>query len=325
MQYPQLRLRRRRSTPAIRDLLQETRIHIEDLIYPLFVCPGTNLREPVEAMPGVFRFSVDLLLDEVAKAQQEGILAVLLFGVPQTKDELASAAYDDQGIVQEAVRQLKEHFPELVVITDVCLCGYTSHGHCGVVRNGVIVNDETLHLLARTALSHAQAGADLVAPSDMMDGRIKAIRNKLDEGGFSHVGILSYAAKFASAFYGPFREAAGSAPSFGDRRSYQMNPANRREAMEEVLLDLAEGADMVMIKPALAYLDVIREVRERVLCPLAAYNVSGEYAMIKAAAAQGWIDEKTVVMETMTGIKRAGADLIITYHARDVARWFQEE
>lgn len=325
MQYPQLRLRRRRSTPAIRDLLQETRIHIEDLIYPLFVCPGTNLREPVEAMPGVFRFSVDLLLDEVAKAQQEGILAVLLFGVPQTKDELASAAYDDQGIVQEAVRQLKEHFPELVVITDVCLCGYTSHGHCGVVRNGVIVNDETLHLLARTALSHAQAGADLVAPSDMMDGRIKAIRNKLDEGGFSHVGILSYAAKFASAFYGPFREAAGSAPSFGDRRSYQMNPANRREAMEEVLLDLAEGADMVMIKPALAYLDVIREVRERVLCPLAAYNVSGEYAMIKAAAAQGWIDEKMVVMETMTGIKRAGADLIITYHARDVARWFQEE
>lgn len=325
MQYPQLRLRRRRSTPAIRDLLQETRIHIEDLIYPLFVCPGTNLREPVEAMPGVFRFSVDLLLDEVAKAQQEGILAVLLFGVPQTKDELASAAYDDQGIVQEAVRQLKDHFPELVVITDVCLCGYTSHGHCGVVRNGVIVNDETLHLLARTALSHAQAGADLVAPSDMMDGRIKAIRNKLDEGGFSHVGILSYAAKFASAFYGPFREAAGSAPSFGDRRSYQMNPANRREAMEEVLLDLAEGADMVMIKPALAYLDVIREVRERVLCPLAAYNVSGEYAMIKAAAAQGWIDEKMVVMETMTGIKRAGADLIITYHARDVARWLQEE
>lgn len=325
MQYPQLRLRRRRSTPAIRDLLQETRIHIEDLIYPLFVCPGTNLREPVEAMPGVFRFSVDLLLDEVAKAQQEGILAVLLFGVPQTKDEFASTAYDDQGIVQEAVRQLKEHFPELVVITDVCLCGYTSHGHCGVVRNGVIVNDETLHLLARTALSHAQAGADLVAPSDMMDGRIKAIRNKLDEGGFSHVGILSYAAKFASAFYGPFREAAGSAPSFGDRRSYQMNPANRREAMEEVLLDLAEGADMVMIKPALAYLDVIREVRERVLCPLAAYNVSGEYAMIKAAAAQGWIDEKMVVMETMTGIKRAGADLIITYHARDVARWLQEE
>lgn len=325
MQYPQLRLRRRRSTPAIRDLLQETRIHIEDLIYPLFVCPGTNLREPVEAMPGVFRFSVDLLLDEVAKAQQEGILAVLLFGVPQTKDEFASTAYDDQGIVQEAVRQLKDHFPELVVITDVCLCGYTSHGHCGVVRNGVIVNDETLHLLARTALSHAQAGADLVAPSDMMDGRIKAIRNKLDEGGFSHVGILSYAAKFASAFYGPFREAAGSAPSFGDRRSYQMNPANRREAMEEVLLDLAEGADMVMIKPALAYLDVIREVRERVLCPLAAYNVSGEYAMIKAAAAQGWIDEKMVVMETMTGIKRAGADLIITYHARDVARWLQEE
>lgn len=324
MHFPQLRMRRRRSTPAIRELLQETRIHIEDLIYPLFVCAGTNRRVPIEAMPGVFRLSPDLLLEEVAKARQEGILAVLLFGVTESKDELAAAAYDEQGVVQNAVCLLKERFPELVVITDVCLCGYTNHGHCGIVKDGVIVNDETLHLLARTALSHAQAGADIVAPSDMMDGRVKAIRDKLDENGYSHVGILSYAAKFASAFYGPFREAAGSAPSFGDRRSYQMNPANRREAMEEVLLDLDEGADLVMIKPALAYLDIIREVRERVLCPLAAYNVSGEYAMIKAAAAQGWIDEKMVVLETMTGMKRAGADLIITYHARDVARWLQE-
>lgn len=323
MQYPQLRLRRRRSNQSIRELLQETRIQIEDLIYPLFVCAGANRRQPVESMPGVFRFSRDLLLDEVSRARDEGILALLLFGVPETRDELATAAYDEQGVVQGAVRLLKERFPELVVITDVCLCGYTDHGHCGVVRNGVIVNDETLPLIARTAISHAQAGADLVAPSDMMDGRVKAIRDILDENGFSGVGILSYAAKFASAFYGPFREAAGSAPSFGDRRSYQMNPANRREALEEVLLDLAEGADLVMIKPALAYLDVIREVRERVLCPLAAYNVSGEYAMIKAAAAKGWIDEKAVVMETMTGIKRAGADLIITYHARDVARWLQ--
>mgnify|MGYP000898985335 CR=1 FL=1 len=323
MQYPQLRLRRRRSNQSIRELLQETRIQIEDLIYPLFVCAGANRRQPVESMPGVFRFSRDLLLEEVSRARDEGILALLLFGVPETRDELATAAYDEQGVVQGAVRLLKERFPELVVITDVCLCGYTDHGHCGVVRNGVIVNDETLPLIARTAISHAQAGADLVAPSDMMDGRVKAIRDILDENGFSGVGILSYAAKFASAFYGPFREAAGSAPSFGDRRSYQMNPANRREALEEVLLDLAEGADLVMIKPALAYLDVIREVRERVLCPLAAYNVSGEYAMIKAAAAKGWIDEKAVVMETMTGIKRAGADLIITYHARDVARWLQ--
>lgn len=324
MHYPLVRLRRRRSTPAIRELLQETRVHVEDLIYPLFVCPGTNCREPIEAMPGVFRFSPDQLLEEVAAARTEGILAVLLFGVPEHKDEAATSAYDEQGIVQQAVRLLKKHFPDLIVITDVCLCGYTSHGHCGVVRDGIIDNDETLPLLARTALSHAQAGADLVAPSDMMDGRVKAIRELLDKQGLSHVGILSYAAKFASAFYGPFREAAGSAPSFGDRRSYQMNPANRREALEEVVQDMEEGADLVMVKPALAYLDIIREVRERVLCPLAAYNVSGEYALIKAAAAQGWVDEKMIVLETMTGIKRAGADLIITYHARDVARWLRE-
>lgn len=324
MYYPQVRLRRRRLTPAIRELLQETRLCVQDLIYPLFVQPGTGSREQVEAMPGVFRLSIDLLLEEVAAAREEGILAILLFGVPETKDEAATAAYDEHGIVQEAVSQLKAHFPELVVITDVCLCGYTNHGHCGIVRKEEIVNDETLPLLAQTALSHAQAGADFVAPSDMMDGRVRAIREKLDYNGFPNTGIISYAAKFASAFYGPFREAAGSAPSFGDRRSYQMNPANRREAIEEVLLDLEEGADMVMVKPALAYLDLIRDIRERVLCPLVAYNVSGEYSLVKAAAVQGWIDEKSIVLESLTGIKRAGADLIITYFARDAARWLRE-
>jgi len=322
--YPQVRLRRRRLNPAIRELLQETRLCVQDLIYPLFVQPGTGCREQVEAMPGVFRLSIDFLLEEVAAAREEGILAILLFGVPETKDEAATAAYDEQGIVQEAVRQLKAHFPELVVITDVCLCGYTDHGHCGVVRGEEIANDETLPLLAQMALSHARAGADFVAPSDMMDGRVRAIREKLDYNGFPNTGIISYAAKFASAFYGPFREAAGSAPSFGDRRSYQMNPANRREAIEEVLLDMEEGADMVMVKPALAYLDLIRDLRERVLCPLVAYNVSGEYSLVKAAAAQGWIDEKSIVLESLTGIKRAGADLIITYFARDAARWLQE-
>lgn len=324
MYYPQVRLRRRRLNPAIRELLQETRLCVQDLIYPLFVQPGTGCREQVEAMPGVFRLSIDFLLEEVAAAREEGILAILLFGVPETKDEAATAAYDEQGIVQEAVRQLKAHFPELVVITDVCLCGYTDHGHCGVVRGEEIANDETLPLLAQMALSHARAGADFVAPSDMMDGRVRAIREKLDYNGFPNTGIISYAAKFASAFYGPFREAAGSAPSFGDRRSYQMNPANRREAIEEVLLDMEEGADMVMVKPALAYLDLIRDLRERVLCPLVAYNVSGEYSLVKAAAAQGWIDEKSIVLESLTGIKRAGADLIITYFARDAARWLQE-
>lgn len=324
MYYPQIRLRRRRLSPAVRKMLEETRLAVEELIYPLFVRSGTGIREPVESMPGVFRLSPDLLLEEVAAAREEGILAILLFGIPDTKDEAASGAYDEQGVVQDAVRRLKAHFPELIVITDVCLCEYTSHGHCGVVRGKEIVNDETLPLLAQTALSHARAGADFVAPSDMMDGRVKAIREKLDFNGFTNTGIISYAAKFASAFYGPFREAAGSAPSFGDRRSYQMNPANRREALEEVLQDLAEGADMVMVKPALAYLDIIREVRERVLCPLVAYNVSGEYALVKAAAARGWIDEKQIVLEMLTGIKRAGADLIITYYARDVARWLRE-
>lgn len=324
MYYPQVRLRRLRRTSALREIVQETRLSIEDLIYPLFVQTGSGLKSPVASMPGVFRFSPDLLLEEVATVAELGILAVLLFGLPDCKDEVGTAAYDDQGIVQETIRMLKAHFPDLVVITDVCLCGYTSHGHCGVISQGEVSNDETLPLLAQVALSHARAGADVVAPSDMMDGRVKAIREKLDFQGYSHVAILSYAAKFASAFYGPFREAADSAPAFGDRCSYQMNPANRKEALQEVLLDLAEGADMVMIKPALAYLDVVREVRERVLCPVVAYNVSGEYSLVKAAAAKGWIKEKRIVSEILTGIKRAGADLIITYFAKDMARWLRE-
>ncbi|HAA89583.1 MAG: Delta-aminolevulinic acid dehydratase [Thermoanaerobacterales bacterium 50_218] len=322
--FPQVRLRRLRRTPALRELVQETRLSVEDLIYPLFVQPGSGLKSPVASMPGVFRFSPDLLLEEVAAAVDLGILAVLLFGLPHYKDELGTAAYDDQGIVQETVRMLKKHFPDLVVITDVCLCGYTSHGHCGVVRDGEVDNDQTLPLIAEIALSHARAGADIVAPSDMMDGRVKAIREKLDAHGFSQVAILAYAAKFASAFYGPFREAADSSPGFGDRRSYQMNPANRREALQEVLLDVAEGADLVMVKPALAYLDVIREVRETVLCPVVAYNVSGEYSLVKAAAAEGWVDERQVVLEILTGIKRAGADLIITYFAKDAAQWLRQ-
>lgn len=324
MNFPQIRLRRLRSSAALRELLQETRITTDDLIYPLFVQPGVGRKDPVASMPGVFRYSQDLLVKEVEEALMLGIRAVLLFGIPETKDEAATSAYDDNGVVQQAVRVLKKNFPELIVITDVCLCEYMSHGHCGVVRNGVIANDETLPLLAQTALSHARAGADIVAPSDMMDGRVKVIRDKLDFNGYSHVSILSYAAKFASAFYGPFREAADSAPAFGDRRTYQMNPANGREALQEVFQDIAEGADMVMVKPALAYLDVIRAVREMVLCPVVAYNVSGEYSMIKAAAERGWIDEMQVVLESLTGIKRAGADLIITYHAKDVAAWLRE-
>lgn len=324
MYYPQVRMRRLRRSQALRDLLQEVRLTTDDLIYPLFVRHGSGIREPIPSMPGVFRYSPDTLLQEVTEAWQSGIKAVILFGLPEFKDEAASEAYDDNGIVQQAVRLLKDRLPELVVITDVCLCEYTSHGHCGLIEGEEVLNDASLPLLAQTALSHARAGADIVAPSDMMDGRVKAIREKLDYNGYQQVAILSYAAKFASAYYGPFRDAADSTPAFGDRCTYQMNPANGREALQEVLQDLQEGADMVMVKPALAYLDVVRSVREKVLCPLVVYNVSGEYAMIKAAAAQGWIDEKRVVMETLNGMKRSGADLIITYHARDVAAWLQE-
>ena len=322
--FPETRLRRLRGSKPLRDMLQETRLTVQNLIYPIFVQEGAARRVAVDSMPGVYRLSPDLLVEEVDAAYRQGILAVLLFGVPETKDEAASSAYDDQGIVQQAVRLLKARFPDLVVITDVCLCEYTSHGHCGVVRDGRIDNDASLPLLAQTALSHARAGADIVAPSDMMDGRVRESRDKLDCNGFAGVAILSYAAKFASAFYGPFREAAGSTPTFGDRRTYQMNPANRREALQETLDDLEEGADMVIVKPALAYLDLVREIRDAVLCPVAAYNVSGEYSLVKAAAAQGWVDERQIVLEILTGIKRAGADLIITYHARDAASWLNE-
>jgi len=302
-------------------MVRETTVEVGDLIYPLFVTAGEGVKQDISAMPGVFRYSVDLLSREVEEVARLGIPAVLLFGIPDRKDEVGSPAYDPEGVIQQAVRAIKEAVPELVVLTDVCLCEYTSHGHCGVLVDGCVDNDKTLELLARMALSHAEAGADIVAPSDMMDGRVQAIRQALDERGFHQTAILSYAAKYSSAFYGPFREAADSTPQYGDRRSYQMDPPNWREALREVEQDIAEGADMVMVKPALAYLDVIRRVRDKYDCPLAAYNVSGEYAMVKAAAQQGWLDEKQLILEVLTAIKRAGADLIITYHAREAALW----
>ncbi|MBO9306334.1 porphobilinogen synthase [Thermomicrobium sp.] len=317
------RLRRLRQTEGLRRLVRETRLNVEDFIYPLFVVHGRGVRREVRSMPGVYQLSVDQLGAEVEELLELGIGAVLVFGIPAQKDELASEAYDPDGIVQRAVRELKKRAPDLVVITDVCNCEYTSHGHCGIVRDGRIVNDPTLELLARTAVSHAEAGADMVAPSDMMDGRVLAIREALDRAGFIEVPILSYAAKYASAFYGPFREAAESAPAFGDRCSHQMDPGNRREALREIETDIEEGADAIIVKPALAYLDVIAAARERFEVPIAAYNVSGEYAMVKAAACNGWIDEQRVVLEVLTGIRRAGAQMIITYHAKDVARWLQ--
>jgi porphobilinogen synthase len=304
-------------------MVRETKISVDDLIYPLFVEHGEGVRKEVESMPGVFRLSIDELIKEAKEVKELGIPAVILFGIPEKKDEAASEAYDEEGIIQEALRALKKEVPELILITDVCLCEYMSHGHCGVVKNGEIDNDITLELLAQTAVSHAEAGADMVAPSDMMDGRVAAIRSSLDENGFSHIPIMSYAAKYASSFYGPFREAAESAPQFGDRRSYQMDPPNVLEAVREVALDIEEGADIVMVKPALSYLDVVRRVKEEFGYPTAAYNVSGEYSMVKAAAGKGWIDEKKIVLEILTSIKRAGADLILTYHAKDVAKWLQ--
>lgn len=303
----------------MRSLLRETALRVEDLVYPLFVIEGKTIREPVASLPGIHRLSPDMILPEIDEVVSLGIQAVLLFGIPAAKDPLGTGGYRADGVVQQAIQAIKRHCPGLVVITDVCLCEYTSHGHCGVVRDKEVLNDPTLELLAKIAVSHARAGADVVAPSDMMDGRIKAIRSGLDEAGFETTPIMSYAAKFSSAFYGPFREAAQSAPAFGDRRSYQMDPANRREALREVLLDIEEGADIVMVKPALAYLDILREVRDRCFHPLAAYNVSGEYAMVKAAAQQGWIDGRQVMMEILLAIKRAGADLIITYFAKEAA------
>src|SRR5215207_8567292 len=321
MAFPATRLRRLRKTGVLRDLVRETRLSPADLVYPMFVQLGEG-RTPIAAMPGVQRMSISHAVEEAGEAHGLGIPAVLLFGIPSEKDEQGSGAYDDEGVVQLAVRALKEAHPELVVITDVCLCSYTSHGHCGVVlEDGSVDNDISLELLAKTAISHARAGADAVGPSDMMDGRVGALRAQLDAEGFKDLPIVAYSAKFASGFYGPFREAADSTPAFGDRRGYQMDPANADEAVREALLDVSEGADVVMVKPALPYLDVIRRVKEATRVPVAAYNVGGEYAMVKAAAERGWIDERTTVLETLTAIRRAGADVVITYHAKDVARW----
>jgi porphobilinogen synthase len=321
MPFPATRLRRLRKTGVLRDLVRETTLTPADLVYPMFVQLGEG-RTPVEAMPGVERVSISHAVEEAGEAHGLGIPAVLLFGVPAEKDEQGSGAYDDEGVVQLAVRAIKEAHPELLVITDVCLCAYTSHGHCGVVlEDGTVDNDISLELLAKTAISHARAGADAVAPSDMMDGRVGALRTQLDAEGHKDLPIVAYSAKFASAFYGPFREAAGSTPAFGDRRSYQMDPANSDEAVREAILDVEEGADMVMVKPALPYLDVIRRVKDATRVPVAAYNVSGEYAMVKAAAAAGYLDEESTVLESLTAIRRAGADIVITYHAKDVARW----
>jgi len=324
MPFPQTRLRRLRSTPGLRGLVRETRLDPADLVYPMFVAHGLDRREPIEAMPGTDRLSIAHAVTEAGTALELGIGAVLLFGIPASKDEDGTGAWDDEGIVQLATRAIKEAHPELLVVTDLCLCEYTSHGHCGVVSSdGAVDNDATLELLARTALSQARAGADLIAPSDMMDGRVGTIRTALDEDGLTGTPILAYSAKFASAFYGPFRDAADSAPAFGDRRGYQMDPANGAEAVREAQLDLEEGADILMVKPALPYLDVIRRVKDVTEMPLAAYHVSGEYAMLKAAVAAGYLDERAAVLETLTSIRRAGADIIITYYAKDAARWLQ--
>jgi len=305
----------------MRRLVRETELSVNDFIYPMFVVHGSGVRQEIPAMPGCFHLSVDELCKEAAEVRDLGIPGILLFGLPKSKDEIGSEAYAPDGIVQQAVKAVKSAASDLLVITDVCLCEYTSHGHCGIVQDGRILNDPTLQLLAKIAVSHAQAGADIVAPSDMMDARVDAIRRALDENGFANTAIMSYAAKYASAFYGPFREAAECAPQFGDRRTYQMDPANAREALKEVALDIEEGADIVMVKPALAYLDIIRRVKDATDVPVAAFNVSGEYSMVKAAAQNGWIDEQRAVMEILTSIKRAGADIILTYHAKDAARW----
>ena len=317
--FPTVRLRRTRQNEKLRGLVRETHLAVDQLIYPLFIAEGIHEPHEIASMPGIVQWPLEQLGREAERIASLGIPAVLLFGIPSEKDEVGSQAYNSRGIIQEAIRLLKSVNPELLVITDVCLCEYTSHGHCGLIHNGSVQNDTSLELLARMALTHAEAGADLVAPSDMMDGRVGAIRHVLDEQGFNQTPIMAYSAKFASAFYGPFREAAGSTPQFGDRRAYQMDPSNVREALREVELDIAEGADIVMVKPAMAYMDVIRQVRDRYDLPIAAYNVSGEFAMIKAAAQNGWIDERRVAMEVLTGIKRAGADMIITYFAPDVA------
>lgn len=315
------RPRRLRTNKTIRNMIKETTIDINDLIYPLFVVPGENIKKEIDSLPGVYHYSIDLLVEEVKDVKKLGIPAVLIFGIPSHKDELGSEAYDDNGIVQKAVKAIKSEVSDMVVITDVCMCEYTSHGHCGIIKDGYVDNDETLEYIAKIALSHVKAGADIVAPSDMMDGRIGAIRKLLDKEGFVNIPIMAYSAKYASSFYGPFREAAQSAPQFGDRKSYQMDSSNSNEALREISLDIDEGADIIMVKPALSYLDIVRRAKDNFNIPLAAYNVSGEYSMVKAASKMGWVDEKSIVLEMMTSIKRAGADMIITYFAKDVARW----
>ena len=320
MAFPIHRPRRLRRTEPLRSMVRETRLSVQSLVYPLFVCPGSKVKNEIRSMPGNFRWSVDLLVEECRRAYDLGIPAVILFGIPETKDEVGSGAYAPDGIVQRAVRAVKKSLPDLLVICDVCLDEYTSHGHCGLIKDGEIENDSTLELLAKTALTQVQAGADVAAPSDMMDGRVGRIRNELDAHGFTQTPILAYSAKYASAFYGPFREAADSAPKFGDRKSYQMDPANQREAMREIALDIEEGADIIMVKPAMPYLDILALARKEFDVPLAAYQVSGEFSLIEAAARAGWVDRDRIILESLTCIRRAGADLILTYFAKDVAR-----
>ena len=323
------RPRRLRSTPGLRKMVRETRVDASSLIYPMFVTDGSGRVEEIEALPGQNRYTVDMTDKKIEQLLNAGVSSIMLFGIPEHKDELGTQAYAEDGIIQRAVSHIKEHYPEMYVITDVCMCEYTSHGHCGMLHECCghydVDNDSTLELLQKVAVSQVRAGSDMVAPSDMMDGRVRAIRESLDAAGFSNTPIMSYAVKYASSFYGPFREAAGSAPAFGDRKSYQMDFHNRREGIKEALLDVEEGADIIMVKPALAYLDIVRQVRDHIHHPVAVYNVSGEYAMVKAAAKNGWIDEKRIVMETLLSMKRAGADIIITYHAMDVARWLKED
>ncbi|MGM0874450.1 MAG: porphobilinogen synthase [Bacillota bacterium] len=321
------RHRRLRNSPNMREMLRENHLRVEDFIYPIFVVEGENKKNEVSSMPGVFQLSLDLLNEEIEEVVSLGIKSIIFFGVPDSehKDEVGSGAYHDHGIVQQAIRQVKESYPDLIVVADTCLCEFTDHGHCGIVENGQVLNDPSLDLLAQTAVSQARAGADIIAPSNMMDGFVAAIRLGLDDAGFEHIPIMSYAVKYSSAFYGPFREAAQSTPQFGDRKTYQMDPANREEALREAQSDLEEGADFLIVKPALAYLDIIRDVKNNFNVPVVAYNVSGEYSMIKAAARNGWVDEKAIVMEMLVGMKRAGVDLVITYFAKDVARWLKND
>lgn len=323
--FPEQRMRRLRRTQNIRNMVQEVQLNMNDYIYPIFVVEGENIKNPINSMPGIYQFSLDHLLEEVQRAVDAGVISIMLFGIPAKKDECGSEAYNDDGIIQQAIRLVREHYPDLVISTDVCMCEYTSHGHCGLIKGETVDNDSTLALLAKIAVSHAKAGADILAPSDMMDGRVEAIREALDEAGYKDVIIMAHSVKYASGFYGPFRDAAESAPQFGDRKTYQMDPASgTRQALQEVELDLEEGADMVIIKPSLAYLDLIAKTYENTLVPVVAYNVSAEYSMVKAAAQNGWIDEKTIVLEIMNAFKRAGAKMVITYHAVDLGNWLKE-